>query len=105
MNAEVRQIEQGLQYQGEDESIIYTLTTTSWGNDPSSPSAKIFTYISDTYNDVTSAIMTGSATVSGNVITLPAIASLVDGTMYRVEVQFILSGSTFEAYAWISGQR
>jgi hypothetical protein len=105
MNAEVREIEQGLQYQGEDESVVYTLTTTSWGNDPGSPSAKIFTYIGGTYTDVTSTIMTGSASASGNVITLPAIASLVDGTMYRVEVQFILSGSTFEAYAWILGQR
>jgi len=101
-----REIVQGLQYQGADESILYTLTTTNWGSSPTTTSAAIFTDNGDgTYTDVTSTKMPGSTSVAGDVITLPAILGLVAGTMYRVEVKFTISGSIFEAFAYVMGER
>ena len=96
-----REIKEGVQYQGEDEEITYTLTTTPWGSTPSSTSAAIFSISGDTLTDVTTGAMSGATSVSGDVITLPAIASLTDGARYRVEVKFTVSGNVFEAYAFI----
>lgn len=103
-----REIKEGMQEQGEDEVIVYTLTVpTSWGTSPTSPSAKIYSYDSGTrtYTDVTSTKMSGSASVVGQVITLPAVTGLVDGTTYRVEIKWTDTGNTFEPYAWIKGVR
>lgn len=101
-----REIVEGMQLQGEDETIVYQLTTTPWGSSPTSTSAKIFRQAGgETYTDVTSTNMTGSTSVTGDVITLPAISGLTDGVMYRVEVKFTSSGNIFEAYAYIKGER
>jgi len=102
-----REIVEGQQFQGADETVVYTLTTTNWGSSPTSTSAKIFTQNADeTFTDVTSTNMpTGSTSVSGDVITLPAVTALVAGTVYRVEVKFTISGNVFEAYAIIQGER
>ena len=105
MATNIRKIKEGLQYQGADETIVYTLTTTPWGTSPSSTSAKIYEVTVHTFTDKTSTNMTGSTSVTGDVITLPAIASLVDGTLYRVEVQFTCSGNIFEAYADLQAER
>jgi hypothetical protein len=100
-----REIKEGMQYQGADETIVYTLTTTPWGSSPGSVSAKIFEVDGDTYTDKTSTNMTGSASATGDIITLPAIHSLVAGTLYRVEVAFTCSGNIFEAFAYINAER
>ena len=101
----IREIKEGLQYQGEDETVVYTLTTTPWGSSPTSPSAKIFSVVGDTITDTTSTNMTGSASANGDVITIPAIHSLTAGTLYRVEVKFTCSGNTFEAFAELQAER
>ena len=49
--------------------------------------------------------MTGSASVSGDVITTPLISGLVNGTQYRVEVKWVVGGNTFETYFWLYGER
>lgn len=102
-----RQIVEGEQPQGEDEVLIYTLTTTNWASSPTNTSAKIFSHdqTDGSYTDVTATNMSGSTSVSGDVITLPTITGLSDGTRYRVEVQFTVDGSTYEPYAWIKGDR
>ncbi len=100
-----REISEGVQYQGSDEEIVYTLTTTNWGSSPSSPSAAIYSRSGDTYTDVTTGAMSGSASAANDVITLPKISSLTAGTEYRVEVQFTISGNVFEAYAVILCER
>lgn len=100
-----REIVQGLQYQGADEQIAYTLTTTNWGSTPTSTSAVIKSVNTDgTYTDTTSTNMSGSTSVSGDIITLPTVKSLTAGTLYRVEVKFTSSGSIFEAIAFIQGE-
>lgn len=96
-----REIREGPQEQGTDESIKYTLTTTNLISSPESASATIYSYDGSTYTDVTATNMTGSASISGDVITLPTIHSLVEGTNYRVEVQFVKSGNTFEYWAYL----
>jgi hypothetical protein len=101
----IREIKEGLQYQGADETVVYTLTTTPWGSSPSSEAAKIYEVDGDTFTDKTSTLMSGSASATGDVITLPAIASLVAGTLYRVEVVFTCSGNVFEAFAELQAER
>ena len=101
----IREIKEGMQYQGSDETIVYTLTTTPWGSSPSSESAKIYEVDGDTYTDKTSTMMTGSASATADVITLPAIHGLAAGEMYRVEVLFTCSGNIFEAIAFINAGR
>ncbi len=101
----LREIKEGLQYIGADETIVYTLTTTPWGSSPTSPSAKIYELDGDTFTDVTSTKMSGSASAANDVITLPAISGLTAGTDYRVEVKFTSSGNTFEAFAELKCER
>lgn len=105
MGAISREITEGRQLQGEDETVVYTLTTTPWGTSPSSESAKIWEVDGDTYTDKTSTNMTGSASATNDVITLPGVHSLTAGTLYRVEVLFTCSGNIFEAYAEIQAER
>lgn len=102
-----RQVKQTNIRQGEDEAITYTLDVTNVGSSPGTPSAKIFSFneSAGTYTDVTGTNMSGAAGVSGNVITLPQISGLTDGVRYRVEVQYVISGDTFESYFWILGER
>lgn len=94
-------------WQGEDEVLAYLVTTTPWASSPTSPTCKIFSYdpAADTYTDVTSTKMSGSASVSGDVITTPLVTSLTAGTKYRVEVKFVVSANTFELYFWIWAER
>ena len=101
----LREIKEGLQYQGEDETVVYTLTTTPWGSSPSSEAAKIFEVDGDDLTDVTATKMTGAASATNDVITLPAIVSLVAGTLYRVEIVFTCSGNVFEAFAELQAER
>ena len=100
-----REIKESPMPQGIDETIVYLLTTTPWASDPTSPSAKIYSFIDDAYTDVTSTNMSGTASATGDVITLPAVGSLVVDTRYRIEVQFTVSGNIFEPFAWIDAER
>jgi hypothetical protein len=103
--SKIREIKEGMQYQGADETIVYTLTTTPWGATPTSTAAAIFTVVGDTYTNLTTTCMTGATSVVGDVITLPSIHTLTAGTLYRVEVLFTSSGNVFEAIALIKAER
>ena len=100
MEKTVRRIEQSPIYQGEDEEIYYTVDTSTWGGSPSSVSV----VVKQNGDDVSETLLTGSASVNGDVITLPKIADLVDGTHYRLEVKFTSSGNIIEAWAELIGQ-
>ncbi|MHC4363705.1 MAG: hypothetical protein ACYSTZ_12825 [Planctomycetota bacterium] len=101
----LREIKEGLQYIGEDETIVYTLTTTPWGSSPSSEAAKIYEVVGDALTDRTSVLMSGSAAAVNDVITLPAISGCTAGTDYRVEVKFTCAGNVFEAFAELKAER
>lgn len=96
--ASSREIRQGLQYQGEDEEIVYTITTTAWGSSPSAVSVAVKDERAG-FADVTSTVMpTGSPTVAGDVITLPTMKALTRGRTYRVEVRFTSGANVLEPY-------
>ncbi|KRT76719.1 MAG: hypothetical protein XU14_C0033G0017 [Armatimonadetes bacterium CSP1-3] len=100
-----REVTQGLQKQGVDEEIAYKLTTTPWGASPTSVSAKVYSIAADgARTDTTSTNMSGTPGVSGDVITLPLLKSLVANTLYRIEVKFTSGGNVFEAYAYVKGE-
>jgi len=94
--------------QGVDERIVYTLNVSNWGSNPSSVTVVVKDATDDNpanWTNVTSTKTNGSAaTVSGNVITLPKILSLANGSAYRVEVQFTVGSSVMEAYAYIDAE-
>ncbi len=102
MKAEDREIIESPLYQGEDESIAYSLTTTPWG---SSPTSIVVTAFELDGTDVSSTVLSGSASVTNDVITMPAIVSLTDGKVYRIEVKFTDSdGNIWEPYFYVNGQ-
>jgi hypothetical protein len=91
-----REIKESPLFIGEDETIIFTLTTTPWGSSPTSPSLVVKNVKGE---NITSDVTTGSASVSNDIITLPSIHSLIKGNKYRMEVKFTISGNIFEAWA------
>jgi hypothetical protein len=90
--------------QGNDETIIYSVTTTSWGSTPTNVSVKAYDVTGGTRTDVTSTVLSGNATVVGDVITLPAVTGLTAGKGYRVEVKFTSGGNTFEPYIEVQAE-
>lgn len=93
----IREVVEGRQTQGADETIVYTLDTTDVGGSPS-VSAVVVWRESDA-TDVTSTTMpSGSHSVNGDVITLKALTALTAGQVYRVEVKFTSAGNTLEHY-------
>lgn len=93
MNRQV--LERGLR-QGEDERIAYSIDTTAWGGAPSSVVVVVKNLTTGT--DVTGSTTTGTASVVGNVITLPTLHTLTAGNKYRVEVRFLSGANTFETW-------
>lgn len=111
MDANTRRIKEGKQFQGADERIAYTLTTTPWGSSPASLVVKLWDVTTDPdmqaaayWTDVSTTKLSGSASAIGDVITTPLVIGLVAGNLYRCEVQFVCSGNTFEAWALIEAQ-
>ena len=101
MNDESRRITESPIYQGEDEQIAYTLTTTPWASSPTSPAV----VIKDAAGaDVTSTYASGSANASGDIITTSTILSLVAGAQYRLEIKFTVNGNVLEAWADLRGE-
>lgn len=98
-----REVIGGKRIQGVDEQIAYTLTTTPWGSTPTSIAVKA--YETTAMTDVTSTVLSGTASATGDVITLPLLLSLVEGQEYRIEVKFTCSGNLFEAFFYVQAER
>lgn len=99
-----REVREGLQLQGEDEQIVYTITTTPWASDP----ANVAVVVKDektSFTNVTETVTSGSVAVNGDVITTPTIKALKPGHTYRVEVKFSSGGNVYECYFRLRGQR
>ncbi len=98
-----REVLEGVQYQGVDESIAYTLDVSAIGSSPSS----VTVVVKDVTNatTVTDTVMpTNSPSVSGNVISLSALKLLTDGVLYRVEVKYTIGGNILESYFYVQAQ-
>ena len=98
----IREVAEGIQYQGVDEKITYTITTTNWASSPSSVSM----VVKDSEGtDVSDTVTSGSMSTDGDVITCEAISGLVAGERYKVEVKFTAgSGAPYECYFWIHAE-
>jgi len=83
--------------QGRDEEISYTLTTTPWGSTPTNVLVTAYD-ASATFKDVSSTVLSGSPSISGDVITLPVLKSLTMGHVYRVEIKFTVGGNVEETH-------
>ena len=84
--SETRVVQESPLEQGIDEQITYNLTTTPWGSSPTAVTVKAYDITDGAYADVTSTVLSGEASVSGDVITLPSLESLTAGKRYRVEI-------------------
>lgn len=103
MPVDYREVIEGIQYQGEDESIAYTLDVTAVGSSPTSISVEVKDVDAD--EDVTDEVMpVGGPAATGNVITLPPLTALTAGRLYRVEVKYTVAGNVLENYVLIQGQ-
>lgn len=90
-----REVLEGLQPQGKDEVIVYTVTVSP------APTAVNGVTVTDekTDLDVTATVMpTGSPSYAGSVITLPPLRSLTEGRTYRVELQYTSGVNTLEPF-------
>lgn len=102
MNDQSREIKESPIWQGVDEQIAYTLTTTPWGSTPTSPTVVIK---DSTGADVSGTVMpSGSPSVAGDVITTPIVKSLTAGARYTMEIKFTISSNVFECFAVLIGQ-
>ncbi len=99
-----REVIEGTQHQGVDESVVYTLTTTPWGSGPTSPTVAVYD-LGGATQDVTATVAPGAASVVGDVISLPAITGLTAGHLYQVVVKFTLASNTLSAYFKIEAER
>lgn len=100
----IREVVEGTQSQGEDEIISYTLDTANWGGTPSSP-AVVVKDMSDGETDVTTTVMpTNSPSIATDIITLSPLKLLTADSLYKVEVAFITSGNTVEAFFYVRAE-
>src|SRR3990172_3946662 len=98
MTTTTRRTIESPKYQGVDERIAYTLTTTPWGSNPTSVSV----VLKDPGGiDVSSTKLTGSVGTAGDVITTPLVISLASGSTYRLEIKFVCSGNPYEVWTEI----
>lgn len=102
MNSD-REVLEGVQRQGEDEVIAYTLDVSAIGAAPSSPVVVVKDVTAGSV--VTSTVMPVNApTADGAVITLSPLRSLVIDHLYRVEVTYNLAGNTLESYFFVQAE-
>ena len=92
----ILEVAEGIQIQGPDESLAYSITTTSWASSPTNPAVVVY---DEGATDVTSTVMpTNSPSVSGDVISLSLLKSLTSGKEYRVEVKFTVGSNVWECF-------
>ena len=98
-----RQVLDGEIEQGRDETKTYTVTVSP------TPTAVVGVYVfnkTSLDDDIKATHMpTGSASIGGNVITLPPLTGLLIGQKYRVEVRWTDGVNILENYIWFRCDR
>ena len=89
---------------GADERVAYKITTTPYGSNPTSIVVTVFDVSGGSRIDVSDDVLTGSASATGDVITLPVLHSLTPGKVYRIEVKFTSGGNIFEPYIIVNAE-
>jgi hypothetical protein len=99
-----REVIEGIQEQGINESISYSIDSTNWGGTPTSPDFDVFDE-EDYTTSLKTALAPGTASISTKYVVLPHLGSLVDGVIYRVFFSFVSGGNTFEGYFRVKAER
>lgn len=100
-----REVNESPLEQGADERVAYSLTTTPWGASPSAVVVTLWEEQGRTWTDVSSTKLSGSPSVTGDVIMSPMVQSLTPGNRYRLECTFTAGGQTWEPYLIIEARR
>jgi len=97
----IREVKKSPRPQGESERIAYYIDTTPWGG---YGSTEVVTLIDANGTDISATNLVGVASVFGNVITTPLVVNLGKGIRYRLQIQWVLTGNTWEAFCDIFGE-
>ena len=91
--------------QGEDEGIVYQVSTALWTATPSTATAAIYD-ASNSDEDVTAELLPADDPVSrsGALITLPRLSGVTADHWYRVEISFTEGNQQFECYFVVIGE-
>jgi len=88
---------EGIQIQSADEEIVYSVTTTNWGSDPSSVS--VVAYEEGNPEPVTDTVFpVNSPVIVEDTIMLSPLKALTAGKAYRIEVKFTAGSNIYECY-------
>ena len=98
MSTDILEVAEGTQYVSSDERKVYNITTTNVGTAPGT-TVTVTAYDESVDASVgTTVFPTGTASVSGDVITLPVMRAFTKGHSYRTEVLFICGSSYHECW-------
>lgn len=101
-----REVVEGVQYQGGDEVISYTVDVTALMPTPNDAPAAVVVVVKDDHGTaVTAAVMpTNAPAAVDGVIALSPLRALVAGVLYRVEVQYTIAGNVLESYFYVQAE-
>ena len=95
----IREFRESPLHMGKNEKIAYPITVpSSWGTSPTSPTCKIYNLAGV---DLSSTKLSGSASVSGSVITTPLVQALEAKQQYKLVITWTDSGNTLECFGFI----
>ena len=96
-----REFKESPMSQGEEEQIAYQLTSTPWGSTPTSIVVKIYDAGG---TDKSTTCLSGTASATGDIITLPVCKSLTAGNRYKLQVKFTSGGNVYEAFGYVDAE-
>lgn len=101
-----REVIEGVQYQGEDEVIAYTVDVGAIAEALGSPPASVAVVVKDDRGAVVTATVmpVNTPSVAGNVISLSPLRSLTAGVLYRVEAGYTIGGNVLESYFYVQAE-
>ena len=101
-----REVVEGVQYQGVDEAIGYTVDVSALMPTPSDAPSAVAVVVKDDHGTAVTAttMPTNAPTVADGVIALSPLRALVAGVLYRVEVQYTIAGNVLESYFYVQAE-
>jgi len=92
-----REVTEGIQDQSSSEEVVYSITTTNWGSDPTDVS--VVAYEEGNPEPVTDTVFpVNSPVIVEDTIMLSPLKKLTAGKAYRIEVKFTSGSNVFECY-------
>lgn len=92
-------------YMGRNEARAFSLDTTPDGGTPASPVNTLWDVTDGGETDVSGTKLSGSTTVSGNVITTKLISGLENGKLYLLEIKWTKGSEIKTALLLIHGRK